>query len=136
MNRALYQAELTAPNLIYFTPKNQLCKDRPLTSSKFRTDTRSLLQGYQLCAATEGKNPATIAIVEASVRYLEEFFCTNSFSAEIERIGVWELRHFIVCLQGRQRFAQHRFTKPQQGHLPGHTVNGYLRALRALWAWA
>ena len=30
MNRALYQAELTAPNLIYFSPKNQLCKDSVL----------------------------------------------------------------------------------------------------------
>ena len=39
--------ELTAPNHIYFNPKNQLCKDRPLASSKFRTDIRSLLQGYQ-----------------------------------------------------------------------------------------
>ncbi len=101
-----------------------------------RTDLAHLMEGYRLCAQSEGKGSATIALVEASVRYLEEFLSTNDLPTEIRRIGVRELRHFIVYLQGRQRFAQHRFTKPQQGHLSGHTVNGYLRALRAFWTWA
>ena len=100
-----------------------------------RTDLGHLVEGYRLCAQSEGKSSATIAIVEASVRYLEQFLSANGLSADITRIGVRELRHFIVYLQERQRFAQHRFTKPQQGHLSGHTVNGYLRALRAFWAW-
>lgn len=103
---------------------------------KCGTELNSLREGYKLCAQSEGKSSATITIVDASVRYLEEFLCTNSFSTEIAKIGVRELRHFIVYLQGRQRFAGHRFTKPQQGHLSGHTVNGYLRALRAFWSWA
>jgi len=101
-----------------------------------RTELGHLVEGYRLCAQSEGKSSTTIAIVEASVRYLEQFLSTNGLSADIARIGVRELRHFIVYLQGRQRFAQHRFTKPQQGHLSGHTVNGYLRALRAFWSWA
>jgi len=101
-----------------------------------RTDLGHLMEGYRRCAQSEGKSSATIAIVEASVRYLGQFLSTNGLSADIAKIGVRELRHFIVYLQGRQRFAQHRFTKPQQGHLSGHTVNGYLRALRAFWSWA
>lgn len=101
-----------------------------------QADLAHLMEGYKLCAQSEGKSSATIAIVEASVHYIEEFLSTNGLSTDIERIGVRELRHFIVYLQGRQRFAQHRFTKPQQGHLSGHTVNGYLRAVRAFWAWA
>jgi integrase/recombinase XerD len=101
-----------------------------------RTELGHLVEGYRLCAQSEGKSSATIAIVEASVRYLEQFLSTNGLSADIARIGVRELRHFIVYLQKRQRFAQHRFTKPQEGHLSGHTVNGYLRALRAFWSWA
>jgi len=100
-----------------------------------RADLAHLMEGYKLCAQSEGKSSATIAIVEASVRYLEQFLSTNGLSADIARIEVRELRQFIVYLQGRQRFAQHRFTKPQQNHLSGHTVNGYLRALRAFWAW-
>jgi len=79
-----------------------------------RTDLGHLAEGYRLCAQSEGKSSATIAIVEASVRYFEGFLSTSGLSADIVRIGVQELRHFIVYLQGRQRFAQHRFTKPQQ----------------------
>jgi integrase/recombinase XerD len=100
------------------------------------TDLKDLLEGYRLCVHSEGKSPATIAIVEASVRYLQEFLSTNGLPTDIGGIGVRELRSFIIYLQGRQRFAQHRFTKPQEGHLSGHTVNGYLRALRAFWSWA
>jgi len=100
------------------------------------THLKDLLEGYRLCGHSEGKSPATIAIVEASVHYLQEFLSTNGLPTEIGGIGVRELRSFIIYLQGRQRFAQHRFTKPQEGHLSGHTVNGYLRALRAFWSWA
>lgn len=101
-----------------------------------QADLAHLMEGYKLCAQSEGKSPATIAIVEASVRYLQEFLSSNGLPTGIGGIGVQELRRFIVHLQGRQRFAQHRFTRPQEGHLSGHTVNGYLRALRSFWSWA
>jgi len=45
------------------------------------------------------------------------------------------MRRFTVYLKERPRFANHRFTRPQAGHLSGHTINGYLRALRAFWSW-
>lgn len=95
-----------------------------------------LLEGYCLCAQSEGKSPATIAIVEASVRYLQEFLSAEGLPTDIERISDQEIRRFVIHLQGRHRFAHHRFTRPQEGLLSGHTVNGYLRALRAFWSWS
>ena len=94
-----------------------------------------LLEGYQLSARSEGKSANTIAIVKASVRYLDEFLTVNDLPTNVSEIGVEELRRFTVYLRERPRFANHRFTKPQPGHLSGHTVNGYLRALQAFWAW-
>jgi site-specific recombinase XerD len=94
-----------------------------------------LLKGYRLSAQSEGKSPNTIAIVEASVGYLGEFLAANALSTNAARIGVEELRRFIVHLRERPRFAHHRFTRPQGGHLSGHTINAYLRALQAFWAW-
>jgi site-specific recombinase XerD len=94
-----------------------------------------LLEGYQLSARSEGKSTNTIAIVKASVRYLHEFLTINNLSTSVREIGVDELRRFTVYLKERPRFAGHRFTKPQTGHLSGHTINGYLRALQAFWAW-
>ncbi|MCL0090648.1 tyrosine-type recombinase/integrase [Dehalococcoidia bacterium] len=94
-----------------------------------------LLEGYRLSAQSEGKSPNTIAIVAASVRYLDEFLTNNNLSANVTEIGVEELQRFIVHLREQPRFAHHRFTQPQSGHLSGHTVNGYLRALQAFWSW-
>jgi len=94
-----------------------------------------LLEGYRLSAQSEGKSPNTIAIVAASVRYLDQFLTSHNLSTDVTEIGVEELRRFIVYLRERPRFAHHRFTRPQGGHLSGHTVNGYLRALQAFWTW-
>ncbi len=94
-----------------------------------------LLEGYCLSARSEGKSPSTIAIVEASVRYLDEFLTSHDLSINIADIGVEELRRFVVYLRERPRFAHHRFTHPQGGHLSGHTVNGYMRALQSFWSW-
>ena len=94
-----------------------------------------LMEGYRLSARSEGRSPNTIAIVEASVRYLGEFLTENKLSTEATHIGVEELRRFIVYLRERPRFAHHPFTKPQTGTLSGHTVNGYMRALQSFWAW-
>lgn len=94
-----------------------------------------LLEGYRLTAQSEGKSPNTIAIIEASLGYLSEFLAAGNLSDDVKDIGVEELRRFIIYLQERPRFANHPFTPPQEGHLSGHTINGYLRALRSFWSW-
>jgi len=106
-----------------------------IIQKKSSTKLEALLDGYHLSSVSEGKSPNTIAIVEASVRYLEEFLASNRLPADVTGIGVDELRRFTVYLKERPRFAHHRFTHPQHGHLSGHTINGYLRALQAFWSW-
>jgi len=76
-----------------------------LASSKFATDIGSLLHGYQLCAATEGKSPNTIAIVTNSVRYLYDFLSSNGLSTDVTQIGTEEIRAFILHLQQKRRLA-------------------------------
>jgi site-specific recombinase XerD len=99
------------------------------------TRLEKLLQGYRLTSLSEGKSPNTVAIVEASVHYLEDFLVGHDLSTDVSEIGVNELRRFSVYLRERPRFAHHRFTKPQSGHLSGHTINGYFRALQSFWSW-
>ncbi len=94
-----------------------------------------LLEGYRLSAQSEGKSPNTIAIVAASVRYLDGFLTANNLSSDVADIGVEELRRFTIYLQERPRFAHHPITPPQNGHLSGHTINGYMRALQGFWSW-
>lgn len=101
-----------------------------------KTDLRFLVGYYRLCAQGEGKSPSTIAIIECAVRYLTDFLGVHGMSTDVNEIGIGELRSYCLHLQTRQRFAAHPFTKPQQGNLSGHTINGYLRALRSFWSWA
>ena len=83
-----------------------------------------LMDGYRLSSLSEGKSPATIAIVESSVHYLAEFLVSNELSTDVTNIGTNELRHFIVYLKEQPRFAHHRFTRQQDGDLPGQRCDG------------
>ena len=55
--------------------------------------------GYCLCAQSEAKSSKTIEMVRSSVRYLEEFLCSQGLSTDAADIGVSEIRTFIVHLQ-------------------------------------
>ena len=99
------------------------------------TSVEEVLYGYRLSSLSEGKSQNTVAIVEAAVRYLEEFLAERGLPTDVAEIGTDELRRFSVYLRERPRFAHHRFTRPQPGHLSGHTVNGYMRAVQSFWAW-
>ncbi len=62
-----------------------------LASSKSYRDIGSLLHGYQLCAATEGKSPNTLAIVTNSVTYLYDSLSSNGLSTDVTHIGAEEM---------------------------------------------
>jgi integrase/recombinase XerD len=100
-----------------------------------KTELSSLIGGYCLCAQSEAKSSKTIEMVRSSVKYLEEFLCSQQLSTDAADIGVSEIRMFIVHLQQKNRFSSHPYAKPQQGRLSGHTVNCYLRSIRAFWSW-
>ena len=106
-----------------------------LASSKSCIDLGTLLQGYQLCATTEGKSPNTIAIVTNSITYLYDFLSRNSLSTDVTQIGTEELRAFILYLQQKRCFSNHPYSKAQERGLSGHTINTYMRSIRAFWSW-
>ncbi|MFH0914365.1 MAG: hypothetical protein V1849_03645, partial [Chloroflexota bacterium] len=116
---------------IYSNPKICSCKGGVLASSKSGTDIGSLLHGYQLCSATEGKSPNSLAIVTRSVTYLYNFLCSNGLSTDVTQIGAGELRTFILYLQQKRCFSNHPYSKAQQRGLSGHTINTYMRSIRA-----
>jgi site-specific recombinase XerD len=94
-----------------------------------------LIQGYRLCARTEGKSDNTIAIVANSVAYLERFLKSEGLSTNVDAIRLEELRAFILHLQQKRCFSGHSFNRPQERGLSGHTINCYLRSIRAFWTW-
>ncbi len=95
----------------------------------------SLTQGYRLCSRTEGKSENTIRIYTTALSILQRFLDRRGFPTDVTGIGPEEIREFIGYLQNTKAFMEHPFTGPQKKGLTGHTINCYLRAIRAFWSW-
>jgi integrase/recombinase XerD len=103
------------------------------TSSFASLDT--LVEHYRLQAKIEGKSPKTVAIYTTALTIFRNFLEQDGLSTDVTSVGVQELRRFVLFLQGARAYREHPFTRPQKQGLTGHTVNCYLRALRAFWGW-
>ncbi len=95
----------------------------------------NLIQGYRLCARTEGKSEKTIRITTTALTILRDFLEGRQYPTDVTEIGACELREFILHLQQVRAFEHHPFIKPQDKGLSGHAINCYLRAIRAFWSW-
>ncbi len=99
------------------------------------TDLSTLIRGYRLFARTEGKSPRTIDVVASSVTYLDRFLRAAGLPTDAALLGTTEIRMFILYLQEKRCFSDHRFTHVQDRGLSATTVNNYLRAIRSFWSW-
>jgi len=104
-------------------------------AEKESTDLASLMKGYKLCAQSEGKSTSYINLITACIGLLTRYLDANSLPTNVSRINAQHIRGFVVHIQSVNRFADHPFARPQEGRLSGHTINTYMRSLRAFWSW-
>ena len=105
----------------------------PRLTSKSAGALDSLSDGfvaYKICAQAEGKSQRSIDWIIDIVGYFNEFLG----NLNIEAITADDLRRFIIALQQRQAFANHRFTKPQNRPLSSETVASYTRAIKTFFS--
>ena len=107
----------------------------PAIHNSGATDLDSVIKGYCLCARSEGKSPKYIALVVTATRSLLRYLKENGLPTDVSQIDAQQLRGFILYLQQAKRFQSHRFARPQENGLAGHTINAYLRSLSAFWSW-
>jgi len=103
--------------------------------SKNATRLSTLAAGYQLYARSEGRSPRTIQIVTSSIASLESFLHSQGVPPNAATIGPAEMRAFILYLQEKRCYSQHPYAPPQTRRLSAHTVNCYMRSIRAFWSW-
>lgn len=103
--------------------------------AKENTDLANLIKGYNLCARSEGKSTNYINLVTACIGFFIRYLDANSLPTNVSGINAQHIRGFIVYLQSVNRFANHPFARPQECGLSGHTINTYMRSLRAFWSW-
>ena len=87
------------------------------------------LVAYKTYARAEGKSPKTVAWVVSSVGYFAEFLGPEQ--QDISTITGNDLRRFIIALQGKPKFANHPYNKPQQAKLSSQSIETYCRAIKA-----
>ena len=106
-----------------------------LDKAETSTDLGNLIEGYQLCARSEGKSENTVELTTRTVRYLRNFLIHSGLPTNVGLIGVNEIRGFILHLKEAQRFERHPYIKSHDRKLTGHTINCYLRSISAFWSW-
>lgn len=90
------------------------------------------LSAYRLCAKAEGKSPKTIRWIMSSMHYFSQFLGEDK---EMENISANDLRRFIIALQGRPKFKDHPYNKPQSEKLSAQSIETYARAIRAFFGY-
>ena len=105
------------------------------TANTTPTELAHLVEGYKLCASSEGKSQNTIDIVSNSINYFNDFLRSNHLCTDVKHIGPQEIRSFILYLQQKNCFSNHPFSRPQERKLSSYTINCYLRSIRAFWTW-
>jgi site-specific recombinase XerD len=99
------------------------------------TELNNLIQGYRLFARSEGMSPNTITLNVAALNRLKEFLETNGFTTDASRIGVREIREFIIYLRQVKAWSRHPSIRTKARGLSQNTVNCYLRSVSAFWSW-
>ncbi len=109
--------------------------EQALNKSGAATELGNLIEGYSLCARSEGISENTILLTGRAVGYLRNFLVRSQLSTKVELIGVSEIRSFILHLKEARRFEFHPLIKSNDRKLTGHTINCYLRSISAFWGW-
>jgi len=90
------------------------------------------LAAYRICAKAEGLSPKTVDWVTSAVGYFSEFL--GGEANDLGNINAQSLRRFILVLQSKRAFSNHRFTRPQDRPLSPDAVASYIRAIKSFFS--
>ena len=109
--------------------------EQALDKAEASTQLSNLIEGYSLCARSEGISENTILLTRRTVSYLNNFLMRSGLPANVELIGVSESRSFDLHLKEAKRLEFPPLIKSHDRKLTGHTINCYLRSISAFWSW-
>ena len=99
-----------------------------MKSSIFELD--NLIDGFKLSCQTEGKSPRTVEWYYSFLARFLSFLKLKEFPTDVGMLGKNHIKAFILYLQTEVK-------TPFQGNpLSSSTVQGYVRTLKAFFAWA
>jgi len=90
------------------------------------------LAAYRICAKAEGKSPKTVDWIADAIRYFSQFL--GDQANDLGNVNAQSLRQFILALQTKKTFSEHRFTPPQEKPVSPDTVASYTRAIKSFFS--
>ena len=91
------------------------------------------LVAYKTYARAEGKSLKTIRWITSSIGYFADFLGPEC--QDIASITANDFRQFVIALQGKHKFSQHPYNKPQQAKVSPQSIETYCRAIRAFFGY-
>ena len=101
----------------------------PLPNSK--SDISKLMEFDIFRCRAEGQSDRTIELNRLALNKLRNYLLQNGLSTDLNHIGSLEIRGLILYLKSAKRFANHPYVNLQDDGLSDHSINTYLRAIRA-----
>ena len=90
------------------------------------------LVAYKICAKAEGRSERTIRAVTDAVRYFSSFLGEGDI--DLQSLDGQSLRRFILALQSKNAFSNHRFTRPQKRKLSPAAIASYVRSIKSFFS--
>lgn len=105
---------------------------KQVVERKRRVELDSLIEYETFSGRAEGKSQHTIELTVGVLKRLKRYLVENNRSTDVSTITSDILRSFILHLQNSKRFEHHPHTPCQVSKLSGHTINCYIRTIRAV----
>jgi integrase/recombinase XerD len=114
------------------TNENIKCRQDPV-DRPCSININDLIDFESFCGQAEGRSNKTIELTTLAIRKLRDFLLDKNLPTDARAIGPNEIRAFTLHLKEMKKSKGHPYTKPQEQALSPHSINSYLRAMRAAW---
>jgi len=94
------------------------------------TTLADLLAAYWTCAKVEAKSPKTIRAVTQAVQYFGQFVGDTT----VDKLTADDLKRFILSLQQKTKYSNHRFTPAQDKRLSPDSIASYVRSIKSFFS--
>lgn len=103
--------------------------------SKEKTSLEKLIYTFEVRNRTLNRSPKTIAWYSNNLCLFKEFLEANCYCLGLGRVGLPEVRAYILHLQDKSRYEGHPLTLTRDERLSFHTLRAHTETLKASFSW-
>jgi integrase/recombinase XerD len=94
-----------------------------------------MLDYYRQCLEAANRSQKTIGWYMDILRRFFAFLESSKLIKPVPELGIKEIREYISYLQKSVKWPNHQGTAEEKGSLSPHSIQGYIRGIKAFWSW-